>query len=173
MNASQREEKKKATRDNEVDASRNHQALAAYVSDIPKSFSPRIPKTFNTQPNSHPRIPASTKRTSFVSPTNATAPSASDAQLQKQTHIPPYDYPSTVHMPSTAAAMMVPHMNPFLMGHSGFFPATPAHRFHPDTMAGMQNVSSSFNKFGEPAMRWNTTQEMSLQQQKILKLLEN
>lgn len=145
MNASQREEKKKAAKEAENDASQRGRKQRSYLDDL---IAPAIPKTFakhrakhlstrepvDLAPNNHhhiqmtsqpPQLPSSaSQRSSFSMPSPPTAqreqvmvPHVSQQQQQQHQHqVPVYDYPVPVPSAAAVTAMMTPqNMNPYYM----------------------------------------------------------
>lgn len=170
MNASQREEKKKAVKEAENDANRRRQA-ATNLGNVPRTFSSRPAKTpASNQPIARATVPASANGSSFP------PPSPNGIQHEIPPQVPAYDYaavPVPIQSAMAAAAMMAPPMNPYFLAHPGFYQASHRAARYPPAMADMQQIASTFNNFDYLAVTRNASLEMSMQQHKILNLLEN
>lgn len=171
MGQSQREEKKRAAERMEAENATKRRSGSANPDDVSTLFAsfPKIP-AFLQPPRVQARSTEQNKGLAFLA-SSRNAPSSSRHEIPPQAAV--YDYPHpAVSMPNAvmAAAMMVPPgMNPYFLGHPGFYPPPRM----PPPMADVQQIASTFNNFDYEATTSQTGQAMSEQQQRILTLLEN
>ena len=171
MGQSQREERRRALEKKEAENATRRRNASVNPGDVPTFFASRAPKipAFLQAPRIQARSAEQNKGLAFL----ASSQSAPPTRHEILPHPAAYEYQHpAVSVPNAAmaAAMMVPPgMNPYLLGHPGFYQAPRM----PPPMADVQQIASTFNNFDYEAAGSQTGQAMSEQQQRILTLLEN